>query len=654
MVEDTPASRAAAEFFRVARRQPVRNRALALVLNGLFFGCLAAAVGGALYITTQSDLAGGADRFVLSFAVFIAALLVFPLHHLANRLGAASAADVLRDDPRSPVLFLRGFAADRDDFLSRWIKRPASLAGWRKDDGVTHEEKLVHALRSVGPVVAIGRPGETLQTLGASRLYVNDADWRVTVERLASDAALTVIQLGDSPGLWWELEHALKTLPPERLLLYLPASHENRAGEAYRAFRHRAQSLLPRPLPPDCAHAAFIAFGPDWRPVFLRRESPLLFDARAPVLLFAPGPASLKQRQTQRDIEALATVFSQVGPVIMLGDSGLQPSGAIESWMPVPAAERAAILEDECWGSGPVILYGGTEPDDLDLLSSIIGRGDPQRLLVFVPPFSGADKTEQHARLRRAICASARCQERFETAAAAYLLFDRTWRPQTIRRRWFASPGWLAWLRRRGRAVRRVHALLLKPLFRRHGRHPPGRWTRRFSWLLPAILLLLIVLAAVGSKRPIYSLRLTAEHDITTNWQGLVWGLPADQVTSLMTGLDIAKLETAGSELRSLETGRSMAVAGHDLVMLLTFLRKRLVGAGLYTALRPEERAESIGAELTRLYGPPARSGRDLRWIRGPVVVQMQLLDVETAKGPRTTLYVIVQNTTLIRELLRE
>jgi hypothetical protein len=652
MVEETPAT-SATEFLRVARRQPLRSRALALVLNGLFYVWLAAVFCGAIYFMVQKDVPGGSAKIVLGIAVFLAALLAFPLHFLANKLGAASAVDVLRDDARSPVLFLRGFSADRDDFLSRWIKRPAALAGWRKDDGVTHEEKLVHALRSIGPVVAIGRPGEKWPTLGAARLYVADAHWRETVQRLASEAALTVIQLGDSPGLWWEVEHAIETLPPERLLLYLPTATEGKAEEAYQAFRLRAKAMHPQDLPPSCGDAAFIAFDRAWRAIFLRRDSALLFDARPPVLLFAPATASLQDSEVRRDFEALATVFSEIGPAVLLGDGDLLPPAGIQSWMPLPAKELRALPEDERWGDGPVVLRGGNSPDHLDRLRSIVGLGDPRRLLIFVPRFRGPDRAERHAALRRAVCASAPCQERFATAAAAYVFFDRAWRPQVIRRSWLASPGWLGWLRRRGRAAHRSSALLLRTLFRRHGRSPPGRWSRRLSWLMPAGLALLIGLAAAGSKGPTYELRLTAEHDIETNWQGLVWGLPADQATALFSSLDLDDLESAGDSIKNLESGRTIAVADQQLVMLLSFFRQRLVGAVLYSNHQPEAKAESLTVELSRLYGAPRPDDQGLRWEQGPIVVLLQLRDVQTSNGAQTTLYIVIQNVALVRELAR-
>ena len=44
------------------------------------------------------------------------------------------------------------------------------------------EQELAALLQSVGPVIGIGQPGETLPDLGAARMYVSDDAWRATVD----------------------------------------------------------------------------------------------------------------------------------------------------------------------------------------------------------------------------------------------------------------------------------------------------------------------------------------------------------------------------------------------------------------------------------------------------------------------------------------
>ena len=49
---------------------------------------------------------------------------------------------------------------------------------------------MVAHLGGVGPVLAIGRPGEKLAHLGAARLYVSDDDWQNVAHRLMASAQL--------------------------------------------------------------------------------------------------------------------------------------------------------------------------------------------------------------------------------------------------------------------------------------------------------------------------------------------------------------------------------------------------------------------------------------------------------------------------------
>ena len=74
----------------------------------------------------------------------------------------------------------------------------------------TFEHFVAAELNRIGPVVAIGRPGEGLQPLGASRDYLADPDWRRAVGMTIADAALVVFILGDSESLLWEFRTTIQ------------------------------------------------------------------------------------------------------------------------------------------------------------------------------------------------------------------------------------------------------------------------------------------------------------------------------------------------------------------------------------------------------------------------------------------------------------
>jgi TM2 domain-containing membrane protein YozV len=84
---------------------------------------------------------------------------------------------------------------------------------------VTPEQEMADLLDAVGPVVAIGKPGEPLPELGAARLYVSDDQWQAKVQELMRKSRLVVLRLGSSPGLLWEIEQVLAQLPRQRLVL---------------------------------------------------------------------------------------------------------------------------------------------------------------------------------------------------------------------------------------------------------------------------------------------------------------------------------------------------------------------------------------------------------------------------------------------------
>jgi TM2 domain-containing membrane protein YozV len=71
----------------------------------------------------------------------------------------------------------------------------------------------------VGPVIAIGKPGEPLPELGAARLYVGDADWKAKVTDMMARSRLVLIRTGSTPNLEWEVEQAMTRVPRRQILL---------------------------------------------------------------------------------------------------------------------------------------------------------------------------------------------------------------------------------------------------------------------------------------------------------------------------------------------------------------------------------------------------------------------------------------------------
>jgi hypothetical protein len=135
----------------------------------------------------------------------------------ARRVRARLTVAKYADDSRAPVIYLRSFHVDK-----RLARRPLAIG--RVVSFHTEEEQLVEALRELGPVVAIGRPGERLPRLGAQRIYVEDANWQQQILFWFTRAALVVIHIPPKPteGLAWEIEESLRVVSLDRFVFLVP------------------------------------------------------------------------------------------------------------------------------------------------------------------------------------------------------------------------------------------------------------------------------------------------------------------------------------------------------------------------------------------------------------------------------------------------
>lgn len=212
----------------------------------------------------------------------------------ACRLRALCAKQIMEEDPRPPILFLRSFTEDGADAAvhgvvsSRMTGRQGILflfEIWRilrGKDKMTFEEELACWFGKHGPFVSIGKPGEELATLGASRLYVDHNEWKEKVSELVSSARWIVWQAGQTPGTWWELENLLLHVPPGKVLLIAPHDLGPDSSDSIwrkdltgvesiplgnpvrEQFIARANELLPRPLPVMRPTDRLIMFDDDW------------------------------------------------------------------------------------------------------------------------------------------------------------------------------------------------------------------------------------------------------------------------------------------------------------------------------------------------------------------------------------------------------
>jgi hypothetical protein len=168
-----------------------------------------------------------------------------------------SGDELMASDRRRPVLLLRSFADERmsvDD-------APTSGLTWSQMSSLARmEESIADQLRPFGPLVAIGKPGEALPQLGASRNYYADAEWQAAALELMREAVLIVVIAGVSAGLRWELEAIARAGHQSKLLVLMPEPHRQRRWDVLTQELRDVPGFdgLPREVPKGllCMHAS--------------------------------------------------------------------------------------------------------------------------------------------------------------------------------------------------------------------------------------------------------------------------------------------------------------------------------------------------------------------------------------------------------------
>lgn len=211
-------------------------------------------------------------RGFIAFYIYLAILVTVKITYtewakeawiLAKRYAAVDASMVLAKDSRAPILYLRSFL---DQFTSDdlWFHVEAD------------EELIYPVVKQIGPVIAIGQPGELLPPTGASRLYVEaQSDWHNAVKEYMEQSQLIIISPRDTKGVIWEISTAYNLSHPEKVLLSLidfqPSYAKYFKGDdAYQRFRNLVHREVPIPLPENIDKAIFLAFDKDWRPRLLQ------------------------------------------------------------------------------------------------------------------------------------------------------------------------------------------------------------------------------------------------------------------------------------------------------------------------------------------------------------------------------------------------
>ncbi len=216
---------------------------------------------------------------------FLAARALNGAHGTVKRLRMPSAGELMSDDPRPPVLYLRSFGVDDQD---KMFGKAGIIGG---DWGRRSYEELIHdEFEPIGPVIAIAEPGDRVKGSGAARMSLPDEEWQSVVEDLMRSAAAVVFVCGSaSEGFAWEIEKIVQHVDPTRVigLVYVGVDRVlqrtttldgQKVGDEYQDWVRAVQKLLPKPLPPpdempelDYGNGAraWLTFADDWTSRFV-------------------------------------------------------------------------------------------------------------------------------------------------------------------------------------------------------------------------------------------------------------------------------------------------------------------------------------------------------------------------------------------------
>lgn len=173
-----------------------------------------------IYNTDEYDLAvaeligndfAGLVFFIISLVLFSWLLGVYKkITRIKRTKSTIKSENVIRPF----ILYLRSFADEKS--TNKRIRRLS--------DSRTEEEMLIDSFSDIAPVYAIGDPADKKMPYGATRIYVDDAIWKNTVENLSENAEIVILRLGQTNNFWWEVNMALKKVPIEKIVFVIPWS----------------------------------------------------------------------------------------------------------------------------------------------------------------------------------------------------------------------------------------------------------------------------------------------------------------------------------------------------------------------------------------------------------------------------------------------
>lgn len=168
------------------------------------------------------DLQGMFDESHITFdrniGLFSWMLGIGYILYLKKRSRLKTVEEIIENDHRPPVLFLRSFETE-----NKRVKIPFKnffSSTFRNFIGYTFDEYLEKDVtKMLGPFIALGRPGDYLPMPGAARSYVHDENWQETITGYCEKASVIIFLESMTEGDKWELEHIRNRIDYRKLIV---------------------------------------------------------------------------------------------------------------------------------------------------------------------------------------------------------------------------------------------------------------------------------------------------------------------------------------------------------------------------------------------------------------------------------------------------
>lgn len=218
----------------------------------------------ALLLSSGASVAVGAGALVAlaghtRIPFHVARAVASTMRGQARRHAALSGSELSMKDTRPLVLYLRSF---NDEKLLTEATGAWSL-----------EQIVVEAGSLLGPVVAIGRPGEGLPPLGAARDYVTDEEWQQHAHGWMEQATAIFFAVGETEGLAWEAARIARLRALRKCVLMIPPTDSDEIRRRWNTFMSRLGRVAPELHTSlsgvEVERANALTFGPDLKPLVI-------------------------------------------------------------------------------------------------------------------------------------------------------------------------------------------------------------------------------------------------------------------------------------------------------------------------------------------------------------------------------------------------